>query len=78
MGAAFAAASALATGQMMADLNNPGTTGGNSAPAAAPAAPAQESTFTVSGLNPTSLFSGEQVAEMLRDYQQNGGRLIIE
>ena len=78
LGAAFAAASALATGQMMADLNNPGTTGGNSAPAAAPAAPAQESTFTVSGLNPTSLFSGEQVAEMLRDYQQNGGRLIIE
>ena len=79
LGAAFAAASALATGQMMANLNSAGPTGGgNSAPAAAPAAPAQESTFTVSGLNPTSLFSGEQVAEMLRDYQQNGGRLIIE
>ena len=84
LGAAFAATSLLATKQMISDLNSQTFSGGSSsagavsAPAAAPAAPAQESTFTVSGLNPTSLFSGEQVAEMLRDYQQNGGRLIIE
>ena len=84
LGAAFAATSLLATKQMISDLNSQTFSGGSSsagavsAPAPAPAAPAQESTFTVSGLNPTSLFSGEQVAEMLRDYQQNGGRLIIE
>tara|TARA_Y100000310_G_scaffold71778_1_gene67647 strand:- start:240 stop:2078 length:1839 start_codon:yes stop_codon:yes gene_type:complete len=85
LGAAFAGASALATGTMISNLKGASFNGGgsSSAPAAqAPAAPPppvqQDSTFTVSGLNPDSIFSGEQVAGLLLDYQRNGGRLILE
>ena len=84
MGGIYAASSLVATKSMIDSINSQsfggGSTGGAPA-AAAPQAPQEQpaqSTFTVSGLNPTNLFSGEQVADMLQDYQRNGGRLIIE
>jgi hypothetical protein len=93
VGAVFAAIAAAGVAAQIANIarTKPGSAASStaSAPSAGSAAaatagasaPQSSQTIYLRGLNPDHLFSGaaiRQLAEGLRDYQRNGGKLVIE